>query len=234
MAYILPKINFGVYIFKVLKQVHPDTGIASNAKTTVNNIVLDFADKIVKHADLLLLTTKKSTLTSREIQSAVRMVLPGELAKHAVSEGTKAVTKYNASVSGEEAPQKPARGAAKGKGRAKGHSTSARAGLTVSVSRAGRVIRSLSSNRRVGRGASVYLAAVLEYLIAEILELAGNSSRDHKKVRITTRDISLATKNDAELRSLLGKRNVVLGGGVVPHIRAELLKGKSKKEAEAS
>jgi histone H2B len=81
------------YIFKVLKQVHPDTGISSKAMAILNSMMYDMFEKIVEQAALLTRVAKRSTLTSREIQTAVRLVLPGELAKHAVAEGTKAVTR---------------------------------------------------------------------------------------------------------------------------------------------
>jgi histone H2A len=82
---------------------------------------------------------------------------------------------------------------------------------------------------RVGAGAPVYLAAVLEYLAAEILELAGNASRDNKKVRIVPRHIQLAVRNDEELNKLLSDV-VIASGGVLPNIHSVLLPRKSKGE----
>jgi len=86
--------SYKLYIFKVLKQVHPDTGISSKAMAILNSFIADQFEKIASQAAQLSRVNKKPTLTSREIQTAVRLVLPGELAKHAVSEGTKAVTKF--------------------------------------------------------------------------------------------------------------------------------------------
>jgi histone H2A len=74
----------------------------------------------------------------------------------------------------------------------------------------------------MGAGAPVYLAAVLEYLCAEILELAGNAARDNKKSRIVPRHITLAVKNDEELNKLLGGVTIA-SGGVLPNIHAVLL-----------
>lgn len=82
------------YIYKVLKQVHPDTGISSKAMSIMNSFVNDIFERIATEASRLASYNKKSTISSREIQTAIRLLLPGELAKHAVSEGTKAVTKY--------------------------------------------------------------------------------------------------------------------------------------------
>jgi histone H2B len=86
--------SYKVYLYKVLKQVHPDTGVSSKAMSILNSLINDMFDKIATEAGKLARYAKKPTVTSREIQTAVRLVLPGELSKHAVSEGTKAVTKF--------------------------------------------------------------------------------------------------------------------------------------------
>ena len=89
--------SYSIYIYKVLKQVHPDTGISSKAMSIMNSFVNDLFERIAAESSRLAHYNKRSTITSREIQTAVRLLLPGELAKHAVSEGTKAVTKYTSS-----------------------------------------------------------------------------------------------------------------------------------------
>uniref|UniRef100_A0A671TM57 Histone H2B n=1 Tax=Sparus aurata TaxID=8175 RepID=A0A671TM57_SPAAU len=86
------KESYAIYVYKVLKQVHPDTGISSKAMGIMNSFVSDIFERIAGEASRLAHYNKRSTITSREIQTAVRLLLPGELAKHAVSEGTKAVT----------------------------------------------------------------------------------------------------------------------------------------------
>ena len=86
--------SYSTYIYKVLKQVHPDTGVSRKAMSIMNSFINDIFERIAGEAGRLVRYNKKATLSSREIQTAVRLVLPGELAKHAVSEGTKAVTKY--------------------------------------------------------------------------------------------------------------------------------------------
>ena len=91
------KESYATYIYKVLKQVHPDTGISSKAMSIMNSFCNDIFERIAAEASRLAQYNKRSTITSREIQTAVRLLLPGELAKHAVSEGTKAVTKYTSS-----------------------------------------------------------------------------------------------------------------------------------------
>eukprot|EP00179_Madagascaria_erythrocladioides_P002510 CAMPEP_0198309074 /NCGR_PEP_ID=MMETSP1450-20131203/1543_1 /TAXON_ID=753684 ORGANISM="Madagascaria erythrocladiodes, Strain CCMP3234" /NCGR_SAMPLE_ID=MMETSP1450 /ASSEMBLY_ACC=CAM_ASM_001115 /LENGTH=113 /DNA_ID=CAMNT_0044011803 /DNA_START=66 /DNA_END=407 /DNA_ORIENTATION=+ len=89
--------SYATYIYKVLKQVHPDTGISRKAMVIMDNFIHDVFERIAQEASKLARYNKKATITSREVQTAVRLLLPGELAKHAVSEGTKAVTKYNSS-----------------------------------------------------------------------------------------------------------------------------------------
>ncbi|XP_071481101.1 histone H2B.1, sperm [Diadema setosum] len=89
--------SYGIYIYKVLKQVHPDTGISSRAMSIMNSFVNDVFERLAAEASRLAMYNRRSTLSSREVQTAVRLLLPGELAKHAVSEGTKAVTKYTTS-----------------------------------------------------------------------------------------------------------------------------------------
>ena len=90
--------SYSSYIYKVLKQVHPETGISKKGISILNSFVNDIFDRIALEASKLARYNKKATLSSREVQTAVRLLLPGELAKHAVSEGTKAVTKFTSSA----------------------------------------------------------------------------------------------------------------------------------------
>ncbi|KAF0022833.1 hypothetical protein F2P81_024814 [Scophthalmus maximus] len=345
------KESYAIYVYKVLKQVHPDTGISSKAMGIMNSFVSDIFERIAGEASRLAHYNKRSTITSREIQTAVRLLLPGELAKHAVSEGTKAVTKYTSSnrrrvkvkiemstrssdavrlcpscqagyimsfdlharcesclgpehagvaltpratcpycarlplaekqrradaftalqevddddddddswakrarftvdealeildPSGRQAEDDggqdrrkslrimSGRGKTGGKARAKAKTRSSRAGLQFPVGRVHRLLRKGNYAQRVGAGAPVYLAAVLEYLTAEILELAGNAARDNKKTRIIPRHLQLAVRNDEELNKLLGGVTIAQGG-VLPNIQAVLLPKKTEKPAK--
>ncbi|XP_025286937.1 histone H2B type 2-E1-like [Canis lupus familiaris] len=91
------KETYSMYIYKVLKQVHPDIGISSKAMSIMNSFVNDVFERLAGEAARLAQYSGRTTLTSREVQTAVHLLLPGELAKHAVSDGTKAVTKYTSS-----------------------------------------------------------------------------------------------------------------------------------------
>ena len=84
------------YVFRVLKQVHPGMGISSKAMTVVNNLMSDMFERMAMEASRLNMYGKKNTMTSREIHGAVRLILPGELGKHAIAEGSKAVSNYKA------------------------------------------------------------------------------------------------------------------------------------------
>jgi len=201
--------SFDTYIQKVLKQVHPDTGIKGEAMVEMNNFIKAVLYDIMRVVNLLTDQNDKKTVTSREVQSAVMAAIPGELGRHSVAEGTKAVTKFNS--------------ARDGKG-----SMSLKAGLQFPVTRIkNRWMKKLASAPRVGNTAAVYLAAVLEYLVAEILELAGNATRDNDRVRINDRDILLAAQNDEELNKLT--KNMVMAGGVIPNIHQQLLPKKPSK-----
>ena len=122
-----------------------------------------------------------------------------------------------------------------GRGKKGGKSTSrsAKAGLQFPVGRVARYLKLGRYAARVGGGAPVYLAAVLEYLCAEILELAGNAARDNKKARIVPRHIQLAVRNDEELNKLMGGVTIA-AGGVLPNIHAVLLPKKKGGKSSSS
>eukprot|EP00798_Chlamydomonas_sp_ICE-L_P016591 gene16591-biopygen25530 len=120
------------------------------------------------------------------------------------------------------------------RGGKKSVSRSSKAGLQFPVGRVARYLKKGKFAERVGAGAPVYLAAVLEYLCAEVLELAGNAARDNKKTRIVPRHVQLAIRNDEELSKLLGSVTIA-NGGVLPNIHSVLLpKKSSKKDVESA
>ena len=111
-------------------------------------------------------------------------------------------------------------------------SRSSKAGIQFPVGRIGRFLKRGKYSQRVGAGAPVYVAAVLEYLAAEILELAGNAAKDNKKSRIIPRHIQLAVRNDEELNKLM-RSATIASGGVLPNIRKELLPEPKKVKSKA-
>jgi len=223
--------NFDIYICRVLKQISPDQGMTGDGLATMNNLVRIVLQRIVQGANRVMLSSPgRKTMSSREIQTSVRLNLPGELSKHAVSMGTKAVTKYNDS--------KKEREDSKTDDKAKPMSRASLAGLVFPVPRIENIMVELSNAERKAETSAVYLAAVLEYISGEVLELASNAARSNKKVRVTPRHIKLAILNDEELTKLF--QGVVFSGGVLPHIESALIKKtgegapKPKKKAAPS
>mmetsp|Transcript_101982 Transcript_101982/g.124794 ORF Transcript_101982/g.124794 Transcript_101982/m.124794 type:complete len:133 (-) Transcript_101982:138-536(-) len=117
----------------------------------------------------------------------------------------------------------------KGKGKGKSQTRSAKAGLTFPVGRLARYLKKGNYAQRVGGATPVYVAAVLEYIVAEVLELAGNAAKDNKKLRIVPRHIQLAVRNDDELNQFFGNA-IIASGGVLPNINPVLLPAKKNKK----
>merc|ERR1719341_968293 len=174
----------------------------------MNSFVNDLFERIAAEASKLAHYNKRSTITSREIQTAVRLLLSD-------------LQPLLQTMSG--------RGKG-GKVKGKAKSRSSRAGLQFPVGRIHRLLRKGNYAKRVGAGAPVYMAAVM-YLAAEILELAGNAARDNKKSRIIPRHLQLAIRNDEELNKLLAGVTIAQGG-VLPNIQAVLLPKKSASAKE--
>jgi histone H2B len=191
--------SFHVYLHKVFKQVNPDTIMSKQVSNLMNSFCMDIFKRISREALFLAEVNKKTTVTSRDIQTAVRLILPGELASIAVLEGTKAVTKYfmDKTENGSSSQSSP---------------------LDI-IFPVGRIARMLKTTLRVrvGAGAPVYLAIVMEYLCAEIFDLGALVTRDHKRIRMIPRHVMLAIRRDVELSKLL--EDVTFPGcGVIPSI----------------
>ncbi|KAL6047032.1 Histone H2B type 1-A [Balamuthia mandrillaris] len=185
-----------VSIYVVLRQVHPDLGISNQAMAIMNSLCQDLTLRLFQEATSLTEMVGKKTLTACEVQTATRLVLPGDLAKYAVSEATKAVAKFS------DATEKG--------------SHRKLAGLQFPVSYL-RTWMQCRSTGRISKTAPIYLACVIEYLCAEVLELAGNAAKDFKTKRIVPRHIMLTVRGDEELDVLLS--NAILPyAGVIPHI----------------
>lgn len=211
-------IDFRIYIHKLLRMVHPKLRITKIAIDELNSIVNYLGQILLGSAIKFVDSQKKGTVTSRDIQSACRIILPGQLAKHSVSEGTKAVTKFNY--------KKDEWGNKITKVR-----PTERAGLIFSLARTKKFF--VQYKKRVSAGSVVYLSACLEYLTAEILELAGIRAMNSKKSTINLRHITLAVHNDEEFVILFREQKIrITGGGVTPNIHGFLLPKKPYINAE--
>jgi len=127
-------------------------------------------------------------------------------------------------IKGKKTGKKPGKGAEAPVTRKMAHQ---KANILFPVAKIAKALRRGGYANRLGAGAPVYMAAVMEYITAEILELAGNAAQDHKKQRILPRHIQLAVRNDEELSKYLGDVTIA-GGGVLPNIHSVLLPAKNK------
>jgi histone H2A len=220
----MQKRGFRTYIYKVLKAQHKPTGIGISSKSMLimDNCMQDVLQRLAGESVHLLRYNGKATITTKEVQTATRLVMPGEIAKHAVSEGTKAVTRYGM---WKEDQQKK-----KSKTKAKPVSKSKAAGLQFPVGRVQRVLKEMNI-KNVSPRAAVYMAASMEYVASEILDVSSKAAVANKRQRITPRHLQLGIRNDEELDHLL--RNVTISsGGVLPNIHKNLLNRKPGQKEE--
>lgn len=205
--------DYKIYIQRILKSSHPNTGLSGGALDSLSEIVHSITRRLANNVNVLLSVSDKATLSAREASAAVKLTVPIGLSKGATAAGERAVSSYTRSVT------EDANSGVK-------TSVTQRAGILVSVSRVGRLLRTASVSKRQGPSAAIFIAAVLEYLLKEILDVAARLSIELKKVRITNRNILLAVRTNSDLNSLLPEHSTVLAGGVVPHIDESLMNKK--------
>lgn len=205
------------YIYKVLKQVHPDTGMTSEVKESINNLLNLVLNKLVWVASDRVQLRGKRTLQPEDIAFAVNFLLPGNqlqskygsslpgplsLQRSAIKYHAEAISKWSARNS-ERKPGGPREDSA------------ALAGLTFPPTRIENAVRAITPIDRVSKLTGVSLAAILEVIAGEIMEHAGNAARADKKVQIASDHLHTAISADINLAPLF--EGVLLPGGYVKH-----------------
>ena len=220
--------SFATYVQKVLKQVHPEGGMTLQAMDAVDFILRYFTRLFAENSRQLALRNDTKTISSSEIEAAVRLLFTSQLADNAVEEGRKAVDTYSSFESHRQSDKQSTSSEFKAPKTMK----QTKAGLIFSVSLVDNgYLRHQGVN--VGQGAPVYLAAVLEYFASELLSASGDKARDQRRSRIKVRDISLAVSDDDELERLFDDhRLVLLGAGVRAHIDQRILDSYEQKSAK--
>jgi len=208
---------FETYISKVLKQISASNGITNNAKQQLNSILCHITKHISMLTVKLTLAGKKKTISLKEVENSLTLVLSGKLLENSFKEGRKSCD----NISNNEKNINSSR--------------QNKAGIIFPPSLVEKFLRDFgSSNIMIGSLSPIFLASVLEYICFEILDLSVNYCKENKHVRITIRDLELSVRNDIELNDLFVKLNMsFLGGGVLPYIHASLLnktKTKIKKK----
>lgn len=204
---------FETYISKVLKQVADKNGITSNSKQQLNSAICFVARNISDMAIRLTEISKKKTISDKEVSNTVKILFSGDLSVNSIREGEKSVKKFSVESS-------------------KGSSRQGKAGIIFPPSITEKFLRNFGYSKiMVTNTAPVFLAAVLEYLVAEILLLASKTAVNNKRIRITIRDLQLSVGEDKELSELFDKLNIsFLGGGVIPYIHTCLALKKPRKK----
>ena len=194
---------FETFISKVLKQVSSSSGITSNAKQQLNSALIILSKKISSIVVNLTEISKKKTISEKEVINALSIIINGDLLSKSIYEGKKALSNFNDLE------------------KTKGSSRQNKAGIIFPPSIMEKFLRNFGNSKlMVTSTAPIFFAAAIEYITAEILDLASISSKDFKRVRITIRDLELAIRNDEELDSLFTKLNIsFLGGGVLKNIK---------------
>jgi histone H2A len=210
---------FETYILKVLKQITSNGGITSNAKQQLNSVLCTISKYISNIVLDITIILKKKTISEKEIVSALKLILTGELLTNSLTEGSKAVENFK---NFKETKNLEDNEDLKYK--------QSKANILFPPSLVEKFLRRFGYTKiMVSSLAPVYLASVLEYLTFEILDMSNNNCIDDKRVRITIRDIELSIRTDPEINNLFTKMNInLLGGGVVPFIHPSLINKPNK------
>ncbi len=216
-------LTFNTYIHKTLKEVHPGTNIAKATGMQLDVFMKIFASRIAWVAIQVAHGAGRRTVSVEDVETAVQLVLPSVLCGKALAAGSRALDSYNSTVTGTK-------------------NKASRSGLQFPPHISEKFLRlqssashSAGSMLSVAQGAPIYMAAVIEYIASELLELGGNQARNNKRQTINIRHLFLATSGDQEITQLLEDLNVNwLGGGVVPYVHSSLIPTKERQRKLAA
>ncbi|XP_037079485.1 uncharacterized protein LOC119100500 [Pollicipes pollicipes] len=231
---LIRKLPFQRLVREIAQDFKTDLRFQSSAVMALQEASEAYLVGLFEDTNLCAIHAKRVTIMPKDIQLARR--IRGEHAGHnhattgePFADGLRSTKHQSSALHSTSTMSGRGKG---GKVKGKSKSRSSRAGLQFPVGRIHRLLRKGNYAERVGAGAPVYLAAVMEYLAAEVLELAGNAARDNKKTRIIPRHLQLAIRNDEELNKLLSGVTIAQGG-VLPNIQAVLLPKKTEKKIMA-
>lgn len=193
-------INFKIYIDKLLKKVFPANGVTGSSLVCLDNVIKIVIEKIMKGVNQISLHTKKKTINYQDIQYAVNLFLPDEMAKKADAYALASLETYNKSKLEKEG---------------KNVSKSALANLTFPVTRIQTYMMNISYASRKSEKASIYMTGICEFMIFEIITIAHFIAEENKKIRITPRHITLAIHQNTDMKDFY--KNSVFSGGVVQY-----------------
>ena len=208
---------FDLYIHKALKQVS-NNEITNNAKQQLNHLLIIITKLVTNKCLFLVEISKKKTLSIKELENAISIIFSGELKKVIIEEGKKSVQKFNENIDDEEK---------------KGYSKQNKIGIIFPPSMCEKFLRKFgNSNIMITQESPIYLASVLEYISAEILDLSSSIATAHNRIRITVRDLEIAIRTDYEFNSFFNKNHIqFIGGGIIPYINP-IIMNKNKKKSE--
>lgn len=214
--------SFDTYIRRVMDNINERRGIKEETIKVIDSFIYDMVDRLMRAGDTLMKSSKGKTIDDSTIKLSIKMVFPSELANYAISEGYKAVSRYNKSKKDDSA-----------NGAGKKISVKERAGIIFPPSRFENIMREIDPVKRISKEASIFLAASIEYCVEELLEGA-NDVETEKTKRIKPRDIYIAIERDKDLSDLVGSSVIIPNSGVIPNINEALYNkktsGSKKKE----
>lgn len=203
---------FEIYISKVLKNISTN-GITSNARQQLNGALCIIARKIASTSLYFTQMVKKRTLSEKEVGNAIRILFSGVLSENSIKEGNKAIENFSSNNNDSLT------------------SRQSKASIIFPPSIAEKFLRQFGYTRvMITNNAPIFLAATLEYICSEILELSSETVTINKRMRLTIRDLELGVRNDNELDKLFDSLNIsFIGGGVVPYIHPILINSRKIK-----